>query len=168
MPVPALLGQALPTASRIGDAQAGVGFSLGSPDYNPQTFHGLSAYAGLDLRPHYGVELDFHQIGTAAEGGSSQRSLEIGARYVRPYGPFEPYARAMYGRGNFRYPYGETSLSYNLVSGAVGADFRVTECIRVRLDYEYQDWLGFTNGGLTPRLATFGVAYHFTGPTRFK
>lgn len=164
---PAVRGQALPTASRFADAQAGVAFSFGTPDYNPQTFRGLSAYADLDLRPHYGAEFDFHHIGTSADGGSSQQSVEMGGRYLRPYHSLVPYARAMYGRGEFRYPYGVTTMSYNLFSGAAGADFNLTGSARIRVDYEYQDWLGFPDGGLHPQLVSFGLAYHFNGRPRY-
>lgn len=157
----ALIGQALPTASRLADLQVGAGFSLGTPDYNPETFYGASAYASLDLRPHLGAEFDFHQIGTSATGGSFQRTYEIGGRYFRTYGALVPYLRAMYGRGEFSYPYGTTELSYNEFSGALGADYKISGFLHARVDYEYQTWISFPNGGLHPQLVTFGVAYHF-------
>lgn len=164
---PALFAQ-VPTASRRADAQVGAGYSLGSPDYNPQTFNGFSAYAGLDLRPHFGVEFDLHQIGTSANGGSSQRTYEIGARYLRSYGSLVSYVRGMYGRGEFTYPYRVSALSYNLFSAAAGADIKAGEYLRVRLDYEYQTWMSFPNGGLHPQIVTFGVAYHFAGKPRYE
>lgn len=162
-----LHAQAHPTASRRADAQIGAGFSVGHPDYAPQNFRGISAYADLDLRPHLGAEVTFHQIGSPSGDGSYQRTYELGGRYLRTYGPLVPYARGSYGRGDFNYPYSLTDLSYNLIAGAVGADYRIGEFLRVRADYEYQNWFGFTHGGLHPQLVTFGVAYHFAGKPRY-
>jgi hypothetical protein len=45
---------------------------------------------------------------------------------------------------------------------------KVGEHLRVRGEYEFQKWTSFPNGGLTPQLVTFGVAYHFTGTRRDK
>ena len=164
----ALLGQALPTASRRADAQVGAGFTLGNSDYAPGTFRGLSAYAGLDFNLHLGAEFDFHQIDTPARDGSYQRTYEIGGRYFRTYGPLVPYARIMYGRGDFNYPYGLTDLSYNLFSAAAGADYKLGTYLRLRADYEYQTWTSFPDGGLHPQLVTFGLAYHFAGKPRYQ
>ena len=165
--VPVLLGQ-VPTASRVADVQVGAGYSFGSSDYDPQSFHGFATYAGVDLRPHFGAELDFHQIGTAANGGSWQRTYEIGGRYLRTYGRFVPYLRAMYGRGEFSYPYGLSELSYNEFSGAAGADIKAGEYLRIRVDYELQTWMSFPNGGLRPQIVTVGAAYHFAGKPRYR
>lgn len=162
-----LHGQATPTASRRADAQIGVGFTLGPSGYAPQSFRGISAYVSLDLTPHLGAELAFHQINSPSGDRSYQRTYELGARYLRTYRALKPYLRASYGRGDFNYPYGLTDLSYNLVSGAVGADYKMGDRLRLRADFEYQNWFGFTNGGLHPQLVSFGAAYHFTGRPRY-
>ena len=160
VPSTSLLAQALPTASRRADAQIGAGFTLGHSGYEHGTFRGLTAYAGLDLRPHLGVEIDFHQINSRSSNKSYQRTYEIGPRYFRTYGVLIPYIRGMYGRGNFNYPYGLTDLPYNVFSAAGGADFKLNNSLRLRADYEYQSWLSFPNGGLHPQLVTIGIAYH--------
>lgn len=159
----ALQAQALPTASRRADAQVGLGFSLVHSGYEPGPFRGLSAYADLDLRPHLGAEFDFRQNNSPHSNQSSQRTYEIGARYLRTWGPLVPYLRGMYGRGEYTFPYGLTELSYNLFSGAAGADLKLNPYLRLRVDYEYQTWTSFPNGGLHPQLVTFGVAYHVGG-----
>jgi len=74
----------------------------------------------------------------------------------------------MYGRGDFNYPHNLADLSYNMFAGGAGADVKVGEHLRVRGEYEFQKWTSFPNGGLTPQLVTFGVAYHFTGTRRDK
>ena len=158
-----LYGQAIPTASRMADVQIGVGYSLARPDYVQQTFPGFAIYGDFDFRPHFGVEAEFHQAYSTNGDLSLQRTYEIGGRYLRTYGPLVPYAKAMIGRGDFRYPFDQTELSYNMFAGGVGADVKLGPYLRVRGEYEFQKWTSFPNGGLTPQIVTIGVAYHFAG-----
>ncbi len=159
-------GQASPTASREADLQVGVSFVTANPDYFPSTFRGVGAYIDLDLRPHLGLEGEFHQVGSTAGDSSYERTYEIGARYHRTYGPLAPYVKALIGRGDLSYQYHLAYLGYTMYAGAAGADLMFGEHLRVRGDYEYQRWTSFPNGGLAPQLVTFGVAYHFTGTRR--
>ena len=158
-----LYGQAAPTASRSGDAQIGIGYCSGRPDYTQQTFPGFAAYADFDFRPHFGVEAEVHQVYSTNGDLSFQRTYEIGGRYLRTYGPLVPYVKAMVGRGTFNYPFNRTELSYNMFAGGIGADVKLGAYLRVRGEYEFQKWSSFPNGGLTPQIITIGVAYHFAG-----
>jgi opacity protein-like surface antigen len=164
----ALHGQALPTASRVADAQVGAGYSLARPDYLPQTFQGFTVYGDLDFRPHLGVEAEFHQVDSTSGNLSYERTYEVGGRYFRTYGALVPYVKAMIGRGDFQYPFGQTELAYTLFAGGVGADFKLGPYLRVRAEYEFQKWTNFPNGGFTPQIVTFGVAYHFAGKPGYK
>jgi len=163
-----LYGQAIPTASRAGDAQIGVGYSAARPDYIPQTFQGIAAYADFDFRPHLGLEAEFHQVDNTGGYQSFQRTYEIGGRYLRTYGPLVPYVKVMVGRGQFEYPYAEAEANYTMYAGGAGADFKLGPYLRVRGEYEFQKWTSFPNGGLTPHIVTIGLAYHFAGKPRFK
>jgi hypothetical protein len=163
--VPQLSAQAMPTATRAADIQIGIGFTGAKTGYEPQTYPGFAIYADVDPRPHWGLEAEIRQVSSGDQ--SRQRTLEVGGRYLRTYGALVPYAKAMYGRGSFRYPFGFTQLSYNLFAGGVGVDIKATRFIHARVEYEYQQWMSFPNGGLHPQLITFGVAYHFEGKPRF-
>ena len=163
-----LNGQALPTASRVADAQIGVGYSPAKSGYGQQTFQGVGAYANLDFTLHLGLEAEFHQINSTSSDQSYQRTYAIGGRYFRTYGPLVPYAKAMIGRGDFNYPFGATNLGYNLFAGGVGADIKLGTYLRVRGEYEFQKWSSFPNGGLTPGIFTLGVAYHFAGKPGYR
>ena len=160
------LGQAIPTASRAGDLQVGLGYTNANADYSYVTdrIGGLNFYTDFDLREHLGVEVDFHQL---EDPGSDvyERTYELGGRYVRHYGRFGPYARAMYGRGVLNFPRNVANLAYNLLAGGIGVDVAVDPRVNVRADFEYQDWLSAPGAGLnlTPSLLTVGVAYHFGG-----
>ena len=159
----ALYYQAVPTASRTGDVQIGAGYSIAKPDYVQQTFPGFAAYADFDFRPHIGVEGEFHQVYSTNGDQSYERTYAIGGRYFRTYGALVPYVKAMVGRGDFNYPFGQTELGYNLFAAGVGADFKLGPWLRVRGEYEFQKWSSFPNGGFTPQIVTIGAAYHFAG-----
>jgi opacity protein-like surface antigen len=156
-----LCGQALPTASRAGDAQIGIAYALGHPDYPPTSFQGIGAYADFSFRPSFGIEAEFHQINHTGGYPSYQRTYEAGARYLRAYGPFVPYAKIMAGRGDFEYPFAETTLGYNLYAAGAGLDFNLAGPLRLRAEYEFQHWFGFQNTSLDPQIVTIGLAYHF-------
>ena len=163
-----LHAQATSTASRAGDLQIGLGFSTAKPDYAPQSFLGVTAYADFDRRSHFGLEAQFHQVSSANGDQSYQRTYEVGGRYFRTYGPIVPYLKVMIGRGDFNYPFGRTDLSYTLYAGALGADYALGPHLRLRADCELQSWYGFPNESLTPQILSISVAYHFTGKTRYK
>jgi opacity protein-like surface antigen len=163
-----LRAQATATASRAGDLQIGVGYTIAKPDYGQQNFQGLTAYADFDLRSHLGLEAEFHQVFTTSNNQSYQRTYEVGGRYFRTYGRLVPYVKVMFGRGDFNYPFGQTDLAYNLFAAGLGADYRIRPSLSLRAEYEMQRWSGFTNGGLNPQLVTLGLAYHFASKPRSK
>jgi opacity protein-like surface antigen len=161
-----LHAQAIATASRVGDLQIGIGYTAAKPDYSQQTFQGVAAYADFDFRPNLGLEAEFHQVNSPNGDQSYQRTYAIGGRYHRNYGPIAPYAKAMIGRGDFNYPQGLTNLGYNLFAGGLGADYAIGLHLRLRGEYEYQRWSGFSPSALTPQLITLGIAYRFANRLR--
>lgn len=158
--------QKLPTATRSLDIQAGGDFIFGKSDYGTN-LKGYGGYGTIDFKPHFGLMLDFHQA-----NGTNQiyeRTYEVGGRYVRHYGRINPYGKVMYGRGVFNFPPPSFStisagnLAYNLFAIGGGVDYKLKRYLNIRGDYEYQIWQsgpGLING-LTPQLASIGVAYHF-------
>jgi Outer membrane protein beta-barrel domain len=160
--------QALPTASRAGDVRLGGGFSMGTTGYTQDTFRGFFVYGDFDFSRHLGVEAEFHQIDTPNGDQSYQRTYEIGGRYFRSYGPLVPYVKALVGRGDFNYPFGQVNLPYPVFAAGAGADLKLGKYLQLRGDYEFQKWTSFPNGGLTPQLVSFGIAYHFAGKPRYK
>jgi opacity protein-like surface antigen len=188
---PSAHGQtAAPTATRLADLQVGGGFVWAHSDYVPNDIGGFGLYADYDIRGHYGIEADFHQVrdpnaDRLVPGNHfSERTYEIGGRYVRRYdrGRFAPYGKVLFGRGvvNFvahqRFVPGglETyvdNIGYNMVSLGGGLDYRLTERINLRGDFEYQHLFAHDSelpNGLSPHMFTIGAAYHFParGPTK--
>jgi hypothetical protein len=158
-----------PTATKRADLEVGGGYSLSSPDYGNVRFQGITGYAALDVSPHFGVEFDIHQVNTTGNDSVYERTYELGPRYVRHYGRFNPYIRASYGRGVFNYPNNNGNVAYNIFAGALGVDVRVKHHLFVRAEYEGQYWLHFVGNvsasgqakSLQPDVTTFGAAYHF-------
>jgi hypothetical protein len=169
-----LHAQEMPTESRTGELQIGLGFSRAAPDYISNTIYGPSIYATFDFRDHLGVEADFHDVkgnnsvGTGGDGGLYEKTYEVGVRGVWHPGRFDPYAKLMVGRGVLNYPFiqGTTrsagNIAYNMYAIGGGVDLRVKRYLNVRLfDLELQKWLSFPPHGLAPTVVTFGVAYRF-------
>jgi len=160
--------QKLPTATKSLDIQAGGSFVYGNSDYGTK-LKGYGGYGTIDFKPRFGLMLDFHQ----ANGNNKiyERTYEVGVRYVRHYGRFDPYAKIMVGRGVFNFPppiFDPTgasagNLAYNIGAIGGGVDYKLRRSINLRGDYEYQIWKGGPGiqNGLTPWLASVGVAYHF-------
>lgn len=178
-----LHGQAVATASRLADLQVGATFSAASPDYTASIYnlaqptkgelnwHGYGAYADLGLRYHLGLEFAFHQL-SGPDPVLYERTFEIGGRYLIPIRRFEPYGKAMIGRGVFNFAAINASgqseqianLGYNTQALGGGLDLRLLPGLNIRVvDYEYQKWDNFPPNKLNPQILSFGVAYHFHG-----
>jgi hypothetical protein len=167
---PQLHSQVTPAASRPIDLQLGATFNLGSSDYTAPILRGFGFYTTLDFRRHFGIEGEFHQLDDPnAAQGIYERTYEVGPRYVRHYGPLAPYAKFMIGRGVFNFPPSPgnpaggsvANLAYNMWAGGLGADYRIRPSIKLRVEYEFQRWGSFPPNGLSPRVFSLGVAYHF-------
>lgn len=160
-----LCAQVAPTATRTADLQVGIGFTTAHSDYLPNRINGGAAYVDFDFTRHLGVEGAFHFVKDGKGSDIYEKTYEIGGRYHLSYRRFMPYGKLMYGRGVFNFPaypgYPHANLAYNLFTGGAGLDYIVSRHINARADFEYQRWMGFPPNGLTPRLLTFGAAYHF-------
>ena len=167
-----LQGQAIPTASSKGDLQIGAMFNLANSGYSPGKFKGYGFYTTFDFRYHVGIEGEFHQINDPdPNDGIYERTYEIGPRYVLRHGPYNPYAKILFGRGVFNYPLmldpvsntlKETAnIGYNIGAFGVGLDYRILPSLNARVDYEYQQWFSFPPSGLTPQILSVGAAYRF-------
>jgi hypothetical protein len=156
-------GHSLPTATRAGDLQIGGGVVLGTSTYNFNQTHlvGAAFYTTFDVRSHWGGEANFHQITSSQDSTVYERTYEIGPRLYALRGPFEPYAKALYGRGDYNFSKNIANIAYNVLTVGGGADLRVTRSFNIRGDYEYQTWPGFPIAALHPSVVTIGVAFHF-------
>ncbi len=152
-----------PTASRLGDLQIGGGVSLGYSNYNftDMRLIGGTFYTSFDVKKHWGGEFDFHQTNPTVDTSEYERTYEFGPRYHLNLAGLHPYGKAMFGRAVFNFHNGIANIAYNEYVFGGGADIRLKPSLNLRLDYEYQNWIGFPLADLHPSVATVGVAYHF-------
>jgi opacity protein-like surface antigen len=151
------------TASRAGDLQIGGGFVFATSNYNFAPIHliGGAFYTTFDKRTHWGGEFNLRQNNSTAGASVYERTYEIGPRIFLAHGPIIPYAKVLFGRGNYNFPNGVANVAYNMYTFGGGADFQLRRSLKLRLDYEYQTWMGFPITNLHPSVITVGVAYHF-------
>jgi opacity protein-like surface antigen len=174
---------AAPTATRFADLQVGGGFVWAHSDYVPNNIGGFALYADYDIFGHYGIEADIHQVrdpnpdAIVPSNHFSERTYELGGRYVRRYdrARLAPYAKLLFGRGVVNFPAHQLyvpggletyidNIAYNIVSFGGGLDYRLTERVNLRGDFEYQHFFAHDRelpDGLSPYLFTIGAAYHF-------
>jgi hypothetical protein len=158
--------QALPTATAHGFLQGGGGFAYAKPDYGQKAIQGITAFADFDFSPHLGVEAAFHYVSLFTPEDLGENSFVVGPRYVYRKGRFAPYAKLVAGVGDLVIQEsadnpGRYSGTYFMYAFGGGLDIQATHHLVVRaIDAEYQEWPGLGNG-LTPFVATVGVAYRF-------
>jgi opacity protein-like surface antigen len=151
------------TASRAGDLQLGGGFVFASSNYNFAPIHltGGAFYTTFDMRNHWGGEFNLRQNNSTAGNSVYERTYQIGPRIFLHRGPMIPYAKVLIGRGVYNFPNGVANVAYNMYTFGGGSDFDLRRSLKLRVDYEYQTWMGFPIADLHPSVFTVGVAYHF-------
>lgn len=158
--------QAVPTASRTSSIQIGAGVTYARPDYS-SPIKGITVYGSYDFSKYLGVEGDIHLVNLITPADIGETTYLLGPRFRYRYRRFTPYAKALFGLGQFQYQYpsnwGKASTStYGVYSFGGGVDLRATRHLNIRaFDFEYQKWPGFQPNGLSPLVMTIGAAYSF-------
>jgi hypothetical protein len=158
-------GQAIPTASRVGSIQFGIGGTLTNPDFGQSKIEQITFYGDYDFKFNLGLEGVIHySVNTPSD--VSENSYMIGPRYALRYKRVVPYAKVLFGVGHFGLQAGSfadpNTASYFEYALGGGLDVHVTHNINIRaIDFEAQKWPGFATHGLSPLSGTIGVAYVF-------
>jgi hypothetical protein len=170
-----LMSQAMPTAARRLNVQAGGLFSAANPGiagdativYGQMNFKGGGLYATIDPANHLGLEMSVRQVfGTE---GVHERTYSAGPRFYLTRGRLMPYGKVLFGRAVFNFPNNIANQALTEGSLGGGLDYRLSSTLYLRADYEYQRWFSFGTqvsafpGSLSPSVASFGIAYHFGG-----
>ncbi|HWB32233.1 MAG TPA: outer membrane beta-barrel protein [Acidobacteriaceae bacterium] len=159
--------QAMPTATGRGQLQVGAGYTMGKPDYGDEYIGGLAFFGDFDLTQHLGIEADVHLANLHTPYDQAEDTYEVGPRFFWRKNRFTPYGKFMIGRGEFVIQekednIGRSSSGSFMYSFGGGLDINFSHHITVRaFDFEYQKWPNFEAHGLTPAMATVGVAYRF-------
>jgi hypothetical protein len=159
--------QALPAGSGPG-AYLVVGgtFSGFQGDYGKQTISGAGVYVDTNLFWRLGIEAEARRM-DYPDFGERQSTLLAGPRFSFRPGGLVPYVKLLVGGGRFDFPYGYGQGNYFVVAPGAGVDLRLGQKLRVRLvDFEYQEWPGFTFGAIHPYGISAGISYQFLGSSR--
>jgi hypothetical protein len=164
---PAAYPQALPTATGPGMyVNVGGTFSDFESDYGKQAITGAGVYVDSNLFWRYGLETEARRV-VYPDFGERQSTLLAGPRWSFRAKGLVPYVKLLAGGGRFDFPYGYGHGDYFVVAPGAGLDLRLGERLRVRLvDFEYQDWPGFTYGSLHPYGVSAGISFQFLGASR--
>jgi opacity protein-like surface antigen len=156
--------QALPTATANGTLQVGLGWTYGEPDYGQKAIQGITGYADIGFRPHFGAEAEYHYISVKTPTDLGENSFFFGPRFILPRNHYSLYAKALVGIGSIVIQETEDNPqggagSYLAYGAGGGIDYQITQHIVARGDFEYQRWS--FGKGLTPTASTIGLAYRF-------
>jgi hypothetical protein len=171
----AAFGQALPTAIRNANLEAGGHFTFIKPDYGDKYMEGLGVVGDINLRKWYSLEAEANYNFINGPSGTKESTYLIGPRFIYVRDRWIPYGKVLIGIGHITLPSGvpalggpasKTDLAY--VFGG-GVDWRWKRNLTVRVvDFEYQSWPGFGSpspflrpGALTPYQISVGLKYRF-------
>lgn len=130
---------------------------IGYPD---KVLIGAGAFVDFAPSKRWGIEAEGHWLRFNEFAQIHEDAYLIGPRVQFPLRNFRFYGKALYGFGEFGFPYGYAQERTPVVAFGGGVEYRFTRRISVRaLDGEYQHWLNFQNQGLSPYGASVGVAY---------
>jgi hypothetical protein len=164
---PSAHGQAAAAGTRAGASQVGINLSSGTTDYVTKRTVGIGAYGTWDLTGHLGVEGDIHLMQLNTPEDFIENSYLAGIRYFYPIHRYSPYLKVLAGIGTTKLDdrpflhFAGTPGSYLALGLGGGVDVLLPHHLNARADFEFQDWPGFKPNGLTPTVASVGMAYRF-------
>ena len=161
--------QALPTATGTGMyVIVGGTFSEFEADYGKRVISGGGIYIDSNLFWRWGLETEARRM-VYPQYGERQTTLLAGPRWSFRAKGLVPYVKVLAGGGRFDFPYGYGQGDYFVFAPGGGVDLRLGQRVRVRLvDFEYQEWPGFTFGAIHPSGVTAGISFQILGAMRTK
>jgi hypothetical protein len=158
-----LRAQAIPTATRS-PVQIGVAGSIASSDFGPDYIKGFTLFGDLNFSRRLGVEAEFHDTSLSTPDNAGEQTYLVGPRYsIALEERANIYVKVLGGFGRFTYEppqYIRRTFTYGVAAAGAGIEFRASSHFNVRaIDVEYQTWPGFPPHGLSPFVATIGIAY---------
>ncbi len=189
-----VLGQSEPAAvGGTASFWAGGEISSFNPDYSCSSnlpfgcksqLVGPAAFFDLNVAPKWGAEGEARWLHWDGFGGQIESNYLAGGRYrLARYGRLDAWAKLLLGAGLITTPdfpaAGGVKGSYFAWSPGGTLEFRLTQQISLRGDYEYQIWPSFAgpptydnstgaviehNHGITPDGFSLGLAWKFAGP----
>lgn len=170
----AAFAQVSPSASG-GTSALWVGgeFSNFNPDYGRSRLNGIGVFADYNLTPKLGAEGEARWLHWSGDGGETESNYLAGVKYrVYKWNRFGFNAKFLLGGIWITYPPNQPISSGSYFAYVPGGfvDYRISQRLSVRGDYEYQLIPSapgknpiFPSNGLTPNGFSVGVAYRLFG-----
>lgn len=158
---PSLLhAQANATAFRTTRIQAGAGLLYLNNDFTQTGDKGVSAWVDYDFSRYVGVEGEVHLGTIISPEDVGENTYLVGPRGSYRKGPFDIYAKLMFGRARIQNDFVGTSSTYNIYAYGGGLDYRVSHHFNIRvIDFEQQKWTAFKPHELSPIAISAGLMY---------
>ncbi len=152
--------QAMPAADGPGSyIQVGGSASLYQIDYGQRNLGGGAVFIDANLYRRIGIEAEGRTLRINQDSGAHETTYLVGPRFSLMQSRFRSYAKFLFGRGEFYYPFHYAQGSYFVVAPGVGVDWQMAKRLTVRLiDIEFQRWPSFTFGPLQPYGISSGIA----------
>ena len=162
--IPSMHAQAVPTATRSGDLQAGAGITYLNTDYAPMHNAGVSFWGDFDFLRFFhtviGVEGEGHLTGIDAPDDIGENSYMAGVRAVYKFhSKYQIVGKFMGGRATISNQLYNTSSSFNVYAYGGGLDYHIARKYKIRAEVEEQKWPNFEPHTLSPITASIGVLY---------
>jgi hypothetical protein len=158
--LPSLRGQAMYTASRGSQIQAGAGLLYLQPDYVDKSIKGVSFWGDYDFKRFLGAEASVHIGSIITPDDIAENSYMVGPRAMYHRRKLTVYGKLLFGRGTITNQDNNLSSSYNIYAFGGGVEYRVSRKINIRaVDIELQKWPNFEPNTLSPIAYTFGASY---------
>lgn len=158
----AALGQVVPAARANGlSLSVGDTVSFFHLQYGAQNLVGLSAFADLDTKRHWGIEGEGRWLIFNRTADVQDATYLAGPRYFLNVGSrFRIYGKGLVGVGKFTFIDNSAQGTYFVVAPGEGVDFKINRHFQWRLaEFEYQYWPGFPTKALSTAGVSSGIRY---------
>jgi len=136
---------------------------------SPNRLYGIGAFVDVRFRRWVQLEAEGRWLRFNEIANISEDSYLIGPRV--PLHTFHfmratPYGKALVGLGRMNFQYNEALGHFTAIAYGGGIDFKLTNRISARGDFEYQQWPKWLNSSLYPYGVSAGVSYRILGGGR--
>jgi opacity protein-like surface antigen len=141
----------------------------GLPQTSPNRLYGIGAFVDVRFTRWVQVEaegrwLRFNQLENIYED-----NYLIGPRVPIHHFKFlraTPYGKVLIGLGKMNFQDNDATGRFTAIAYGGGSDFKLTNRINVRGDFEYQQWPRWLNSSIYPYGLSLGVSYRVFGRSR--
>ena len=152
-------GQATPAGQQGAHLVGGGLFSGFSPDYGLNDLFGLGGFVDLNVRRHLSVEGEVRFLRFSQTYQVHEDNYELGPRYRWRFRRYEPYAKFLFGNGQFNFPFSYGHGGYLMLVPGAGLDIHYHRFTIRAIDFEYQHWTNFQDSTLSPKGFSTGIGY---------